>query len=186
MGPPWRIDPTIHRTMSKHSYHRATSHSCLNGRQTILANNKIAWNIRNIWKTSSNIRKYILDLYWHTTVWLTDQLKHQSLQNIKGLSKISLYVHGIHSHKCRENKWTIAAVEGTIKIESINNTLHTIVISIIPIKEGCDNSLLSHPSQRKSKSQRQYNNDILYLFKIASCKCLSTVILTLKLFHEAH
>ena len=25
MGPPWRIDPTTHRTMSEHSYHRATS-----------------------------------------------------------------------------------------------------------------------------------------------------------------
>ena len=27
MGPPWRIDPMTHRTMSKHFYHRATSHS---------------------------------------------------------------------------------------------------------------------------------------------------------------
>ena len=25
MGPPWRIDPITHRTMSQHSYHRATS-----------------------------------------------------------------------------------------------------------------------------------------------------------------
>ena len=25
MGPPWRIDPTIHRTMSERSYHRTTS-----------------------------------------------------------------------------------------------------------------------------------------------------------------
>ena len=25
MGPPWRIDPTIHRTMCDRSYHRATS-----------------------------------------------------------------------------------------------------------------------------------------------------------------
>ena len=24
MGPPWRIDPTTHHTMSEHSYHRAT------------------------------------------------------------------------------------------------------------------------------------------------------------------
>ena len=27
MGPPWRIDPTIHRTMSERSYHGATSFS---------------------------------------------------------------------------------------------------------------------------------------------------------------
>ena len=27
MGPPWRIDPTTHRTMSECSYHRATSRS---------------------------------------------------------------------------------------------------------------------------------------------------------------
>ena len=27
MGPPWRIDPTIHRTMSERSYHGATSRS---------------------------------------------------------------------------------------------------------------------------------------------------------------
>ena len=27
MGPPWRIDPTTHHTMSECSYHRATSHS---------------------------------------------------------------------------------------------------------------------------------------------------------------
>ena len=27
MGPPWRIDPTTHRTMSEHSYHGATSRS---------------------------------------------------------------------------------------------------------------------------------------------------------------
>ena len=27
MGPPWRIDPTTHRTMSECSYHGATSHS---------------------------------------------------------------------------------------------------------------------------------------------------------------
>ena len=27
MGPPWRIDPMTHRTMSEHSYHRATSRS---------------------------------------------------------------------------------------------------------------------------------------------------------------
>ena len=27
MGPPWRIDPTTHRTMSKRSYHGATSRS---------------------------------------------------------------------------------------------------------------------------------------------------------------
>ena len=27
MGPPWRIDPTTHRTMSERSYHRATSRS---------------------------------------------------------------------------------------------------------------------------------------------------------------
>ena len=26
---PWRIDPTTHRTMSKRSYHRATSRSCV-------------------------------------------------------------------------------------------------------------------------------------------------------------
>ena len=30
MGPPWRIDPTTHRTMRKHSYHRATSRSHYN------------------------------------------------------------------------------------------------------------------------------------------------------------
>ena len=29
MGPPWRIDPTTHRTMSERSYHRATSRSYL-------------------------------------------------------------------------------------------------------------------------------------------------------------
>ena len=28
MGPPWRIDPTTHRTMSERSYHGATSRSC--------------------------------------------------------------------------------------------------------------------------------------------------------------
>ena len=27
MGPPWRIDPTTHRTMSERFYHGATSHS---------------------------------------------------------------------------------------------------------------------------------------------------------------
>ena len=27
MGPPWRIDPTTHRTMSERSYHGATYHS---------------------------------------------------------------------------------------------------------------------------------------------------------------
>ena len=27
-GPPWRIDPKIHRTMSERSYHGATSRSC--------------------------------------------------------------------------------------------------------------------------------------------------------------
>ena len=27
MGPPWRIDPTTHRTMSEHSYHGSTSRS---------------------------------------------------------------------------------------------------------------------------------------------------------------
>ena len=27
MGPPWRIDPTTHRTMSERSYHGATSRS---------------------------------------------------------------------------------------------------------------------------------------------------------------
>ena len=31
MGPPWRIDPTTHRTMSERSYHRATSRSLLYG-----------------------------------------------------------------------------------------------------------------------------------------------------------
>ena len=30
MGQPWRIDPTTHRTMSKRSYHRATSRSLVN------------------------------------------------------------------------------------------------------------------------------------------------------------
>ena len=29
MGPPWRIDPTTHRTMSERSYHGATSRSML-------------------------------------------------------------------------------------------------------------------------------------------------------------
>ena len=29
MGPPWRIDPMTHRTMSEHSYHGATSRSTL-------------------------------------------------------------------------------------------------------------------------------------------------------------
>ena len=29
MGPPWRINPTTHHTMSKRSYHRATSHSLI-------------------------------------------------------------------------------------------------------------------------------------------------------------
>ena len=29
MGPPWGIDPTIHRTMSERSYHGTTSHSWL-------------------------------------------------------------------------------------------------------------------------------------------------------------
>ena len=29
MGPPWRIDPTTHRTMSERSYHGATSRSNL-------------------------------------------------------------------------------------------------------------------------------------------------------------
>ena len=29
MGPPWRIDPTTHRTMNKHSYHGAAFAPCL-------------------------------------------------------------------------------------------------------------------------------------------------------------
>ena len=31
MGSPWRIDPTTHRTMSKRSYHEATSRSYNDG-----------------------------------------------------------------------------------------------------------------------------------------------------------
>ena len=33
VGPPWRIDPTTHRTMSEHSYHGATSYSLVIERQ---------------------------------------------------------------------------------------------------------------------------------------------------------
>ena len=35
MGPPWRIDPTTHRTMSERSYHEATSHSCYRKEKTL-------------------------------------------------------------------------------------------------------------------------------------------------------
>ena len=33
MGPPWRINPMTHHTISKRSYHRATSHSSTEGSQ---------------------------------------------------------------------------------------------------------------------------------------------------------
>ena len=68
------------------------SSQCLKGKQTcetnhetgdiqyILADNKITWDIpnentSNIWKTSSNVRTYIVDVYWHPTmkVCLADQ-----------------------------------------------------------------------------------------------------------------
>ena len=44
MGPPWRIDPTIHRTMSERSYHGATSRSGIWERQiaVIATNSTIA------------------------------------------------------------------------------------------------------------------------------------------------
>ena len=35
MGPPWRIDPTTHRTMSEHSYHGATSRYRTGGRTRV-------------------------------------------------------------------------------------------------------------------------------------------------------
>ena len=35
MGPPWRIDPTTHRTMSERSYHRATSRSRITIKATV-------------------------------------------------------------------------------------------------------------------------------------------------------
>ena len=39
MGPPWRIDPTTHRTMSERSYHRATS------RPLQAEGVKVLWNL---------------------------------------------------------------------------------------------------------------------------------------------
>ena len=36
MGPPWRIDPTTHRTMSERSYHGATSRSDCYGHYSII------------------------------------------------------------------------------------------------------------------------------------------------------
>ena len=38
MGPPWRIDPTTHRTMSECSYHRATTRSRILYKVTKLLN----------------------------------------------------------------------------------------------------------------------------------------------------
>ena len=49
MGPPWRIDPTTHHTISECSYHRATSRSYLwlvAGDRLVLAKK---WDVMSCW-----------------------------------------------------------------------------------------------------------------------------------------
>ena len=54
MGPPWRIAPMIHRTLSERSYHRTTSRS--NGRVKFLKRIKLNW-----------LKKLKIDYLWEST-----------------------------------------------------------------------------------------------------------------------
>ena len=59
MGPPWRIDPTTHRTMSERSYHGATSRSGGKEENVHLKMHSLCfiygYNLSDIWLKTSRI-----------------------------------------------------------------------------------------------------------------------------------
>ena len=51
LGPPWRIDPTTHHTMSERSYHGATSRSCYVSKIYLIQ--KVLWTY-TVWQFDSS------------------------------------------------------------------------------------------------------------------------------------
>ena len=79
MGPPWRIDPTTHRTMTERFYHGATSRSCYL-RGVNAAPRTLTWQsldlvlhqIKSHWQRKEGKKSFIndtLNTFYVTVIW---------------------------------------------------------------------------------------------------------------------
>ena len=110
MGPPWRIDPTTHRTMSERSYHGATSRSLMNLCRTNMTPQKKS-TFHYLMKSPRHLfRKVAKGLRWSL---LTGQGSLWSVQLTRGaLKKLSPFaiqkgLVGLAGEPKHIRKWVI-------------------------------------------------------------------------------